>query len=76
MFSLLSFGLKMMLISLGAEQQEAFNLIRKYLYLTPVLKAPQAGVPFMLYIASEDKVIGTVLTRETEGKEHVVTYLR
>jgi hypothetical protein len=27
-----------------------------------VLKAPQVGVPFRLYIAAEDKVIGAVLT--------------
>jgi hypothetical protein len=59
----------------GAEQQEAFNLIRKYLSSAPVLKAPQAGVTFRLYIAGEDKVIGVVLMQETEGKEHVVTYL-
>jgi hypothetical protein len=42
---------------------------------TPVLKAPQIGLPFRLYIAAGDKVIGTVLTQETEVKEHVVTYL-
>jgi hypothetical protein len=29
----------------------------------------------MLYIAAEDKVIEVVLTQETDGKEHVVTYL-
>jgi hypothetical protein len=40
-----------------------------------VLKAPQVGVPFRLYIAAEDKVIRAVLTQETGGKEHVVTYL-
>jgi hypothetical protein len=40
-----------------------------------VLKAPQAGVPFRLYITAEDKVIGVVLTQETGGKAHVVTYL-
>ncbi len=28
-----------------------------------------------MYIAAEDKVIGVVLTQETEGKEHVVTYI-
>jgi ferredoxin len=39
------------------------------------LKAPQPGVPFRLYIAAEDEVIGAILTHETEGKEHVVTYL-
>jgi hypothetical protein len=41
----------------------------------PILKAPQAGVPFRLYIAAEEKVMGVVLTQETEEKEHVVTYL-
>jgi ribonuclease HI len=40
-----------------------------------VLKVPQVGVPFRLYIAAKDKVIGSILTQETEGKEHVVTYL-
>jgi hypothetical protein len=40
-----------------------------------VLKAPQVGVSFRLYIAAEDKVIGVVLTQETKGKEHVVAYL-
>jgi hypothetical protein len=40
-----------------------------------VLKAPQVGVPFRLYIAAKDKVIRAVLTQVTGGKEHVVTYL-
>jgi hypothetical protein len=40
-----------------------------------VLKAPQAGVPFRLYITAKDKVIGAILTQETKGKEHVVAYL-
>jgi hypothetical protein len=50
----------------GAEQQEAFDLIRKYLSSAPVLKVPQVGVPYKLYIAAEDKVIGAVLTQETK----------
>jgi hypothetical protein len=32
-------------------------------------------VSFRLYIADEDNVIEAILTQETEGKEHVVTYL-
>jgi hypothetical protein len=52
-----------------------FDLIRKYLSSAHVLKAPQVGVSFRLYIVAEDKVIGAVLTQETEGKEHVVIYL-
>jgi hypothetical protein len=73
--SLLSFGLKIMSNSPGEEQQESFDLIRRYLSSAPVLKATQAGVSFRLYIAAEDKVIGAILTQETEGNERVVTYL-
>jgi hypothetical protein len=58
-----------------AKQQEAFEKIKYYLSSPLVLKAPRRGVPFKLYIADEDKVIGAVLTQETEGKEYVVTYI-
>jgi hypothetical protein len=34
-----------------------------------------AGIPFRLYIAAEDAVVGAVLTQVTEGKEHIITYL-
>ena len=59
----------------GAKQQEAFEKIKQYLSSPPVLKAPRRGVPFRLYVAAEDKVIGAVLTQETEGKKYIVTYL-
>ena len=59
----------------GAEQQEAFEKIKKYLSSPPVVKAPKRGIPFRFYVATEDKVIGAVLTQETEGKEHVITYV-
>ena len=49
--------------------------IKIYLSSPPVLKAPRRGIPFRLYVAAEDKVIGAVLTQETEGKEYIVTYL-
>ena len=32
----------------GAEQQEAFEKIKKYLSSTPVLKASKRGIPFRL----------------------------
>ena len=40
-----------------------------------MLKAPRRGVPFRLYVETEDKVIVAVLTQETEGKEYVITYI-
>ena len=52
----------------GTEQQEAFEKIKKYLSSPSVLKVPKRGTPFRLYVAAEDKVIGAVLTQETEGK--------
>ena len=36
---------------------------------------PKRGTPFRLYVAAEDKVICTVLTQETEGKEYIITYV-
>jgi hypothetical protein len=39
------------------------------------MKAPKNGFPFRLYIVAKDKVIGVVLTQESEEKEHTITYL-
>ena len=48
--------------TLGAKQQEAFEKIKQYLSSPLVLKAPRRGVPFRLYAAAKDRVIGAVLT--------------
>ena len=40
-----------------------------------MLKEPKRGVPFRLYVAAEDKIIGAILTQETEEKEYIITYL-
>jgi hypothetical protein len=60
---------------LGANQQCAFDDIKKYFSSPPVMKEPMARIPFWLYIAVEDVVIEDVLTQVTEGKEHIITYL-
>ena len=59
----------------GAEQQVAFEKIKKYLSSSPVLKTPKRGIPLRLYMVAEDKVIGAILTQETEGKEYIITYV-
>jgi hypothetical protein len=59
----------------GAEQQAAFEEIKEYLSTPLLLKAPQSGIPFRLYIPAENYVIRAVLTQETEGKEHIITYV-
>ena len=55
--------------------KEAFEKIKIYLSLPLVLKAPRRGVPFKLYVAAEDKIIGAILTQETEDKGYVITYI-
>ena len=59
----------------GAKQQEAFENIKRCLSTPPVMRAPTHGEPSRLYIPTEDNVIGVVITQETEGKEHIITYL-
>ena len=59
----------------GAEQQEAFNNIKRYLLSPPVLRAPKSGASFRLYIAAQDTVIGAVLVQEDGGKEYIIAYL-
>ena len=59
----------------GAEQQETFEKMKVYLSSPPVPRASRRGVPFRLYVAVEDKVIGAVLTQETEDKEYTITYI-
>jgi hypothetical protein len=58
-----------------ADQHRAFDDIKKYLSSPSVMKAPMTGIPFRLYIAVEDVMIGAVLMQVTEGKEHIITYL-
>jgi hypothetical protein len=58
-----------------ADQQRAFDDIKKYLSSPPVMKVTMAGIPFWLYIIAEDAVIGAILTQITEDKEHIITYL-
>ena len=50
----------------GAKQQEAFDRIKTCLSKPPVLRKPSRGLPFRLYIAAEEKVIGAALTQESE----------
>jgi hypothetical protein len=44
----------------GADQQHTIDDIKKYLFASPVMKAPMAWIHFRLYIAAEDAVIGAV----------------
>jgi hypothetical protein len=59
----------------GEEQKEAFEKIKKYLTLTPVLHAPKHGKGCKLYISTQEHVIGAALTQVDEGKEFATSYL-
>jgi hypothetical protein len=58
-----------------AKQQEAFDQMKHYLFTPSVLRAPKSGEPFWLYIVAQEDVIGAVLTKEFEAKEHIITYV-
>jgi hypothetical protein len=57
---------------LGVEQYHAFDLFKEYLSLVPVLMALKGGLPFSLYITANDKIIGAILTKETNEKEYII----
>jgi hypothetical protein len=58
----------------GADQQRAFEGIKRYLSLASVMKVPMTRIPFRLYITTENAIIGAVLMQITESKEHIITY--
>src|SRR3954466_10064880 len=64
------------LFCLGQECQEAFDDIKRYLTSPPVLVAPAAGKPFLLYVRSMDHSLGALLAQHNdEGYEQAIYYL-
>jgi hypothetical protein len=59
----------------GEDQKEAFENIKGYLSRAPVLRVPKLGEPFMLYSATQECMIGAILTQEERGKEFAVAYV-
>src|SRR3954464_7137001 len=54
--------------------QEAFDEIKQYLTSPPVLVAPVAGKPFLLYVRSMDHSLGALLAQHNdEGYEQATT---
>jgi hypothetical protein len=59
----------------GAKQRQVFDKIKENLVTPPVLRAPKAGNPFKMYIATQERVIRVVLLQEEDGKEFSVAYV-
>ncbi|KAK1693420.1 hypothetical protein QYE76_010117 [Lolium multiflorum] len=59
----------------GAEQQQAFDEIKRYLTTPPVLVPPQQDRPFYIYLSVADTSIASVVVQLYEGVEKVVFYL-
>ncbi|KAK1620383.1 hypothetical protein QYE76_025900 [Lolium multiflorum] len=59
----------------GAEQQRAFDEIKRYLTTPPVLVPPQQDRPFYIYLSVADTSIASVVVQLYEGVEKVVFYL-
>src|SRR5204863_4179242 len=55
--------------------QDAFDEIKRYLTSPPVLVAPVAGKPFLLYVRSMDHSLGALLAHHNdEGYEQAIYY--
>ncbi|KAK1694107.1 hypothetical protein QYE76_010804 [Lolium multiflorum] len=59
----------------GAEQQQAFDDIKRYLTTPPVLVPPQQDRPFYIYLSVADTSIASVVVQLYDGVERVVFYL-
>ncbi|KAK1611631.1 hypothetical protein QYE76_035304 [Lolium multiflorum] len=59
----------------GAEQQQAFDEIKRYLTTPHVLVPPQQDRPFYIYLSVADTSIASVVVQLYEGVEKVVFYL-
>ena len=56
--------------------QETFDEIKRYLTFPPLLVAPVAGKPFLLYVRSMDHSLGVLLAQHNdEGYEQAIYYL-
>jgi hypothetical protein len=59
----------------GAKQQRAFEEIKEYLAIPPVLVPPQQDSLFYIYLLVGDTSIASVVVQAYDGKEKVVFYL-
>jgi hypothetical protein len=56
----------------GAEQRGALEEIKRYLTSPLVLRAPQVGKEFRIYVAAHEYVINMVLVQEDDGKDFIL----
>ena len=52
----------------------AFKSIKKYLANPPILGAPMAGKPLILYIAAQECSLGALLAQENEENKEMTLY--
>jgi hypothetical protein len=56
--------------------QESFDALKKSLVSTPLLKSPDYGRDYLLYVTTSKETIGMVLVQEDdELHEHIIYYL-
>ena len=59
----------------GEEHQKALDEIKYYLVNPPVLVPPQKHKTFKLYLSADERVIGSALIQEFEGKERAIYFV-
>ncbi|XP_022871800.1 uncharacterized protein LOC111390913 [Olea europaea var. sylvestris] len=58
------------------ECQDAFNELKRQLARPPLLSKPKASEALKLYLSISEHAISSVLTREENGVQHLVYYVR
>jgi hypothetical protein len=59
----------------GGGVEESLGRNQKISNYTPVLRVPQVGKEFIVYVASQEHVIDAVLVQEDGGKEFIVAFV-
>ena len=52
------------------EADKAFEELKQFLTLPPVMRAPQAGETLLIYIAATNRVVSTAIVVEREEAGH------
>jgi hypothetical protein len=63
------------MIFIGGQSKGVLERIKEYLMILSVLRAPQTGKEFRLYITAQERVISAVLVQEEGNKEFIVAFV-
>ncbi len=58
----------------GEESDRAFERLKEYLSIPPLLSSPKEGEPLYIYLAASDKAVNAAIIRDDSGEQRPVYY--